>query len=414
MVVGTKERLFEMVQRVHPTHLNEGNEDLVDFMKTVKNDYPYDDTIQIKFLNLAKRKGVDVAKNEYDSNYSPEGLKRKGREEKSREYRDRKTEKQGHLEFIYGGIIELVQELIKKRGVYELVLDVFRESEHRLLVRLLKNKTYTNEFNWVIKDMVGFERRYLRRDDNLIPIETLKMVEFKPKSKDREWMDPMGLTLIVESYLKSGAIKGEIDGEDLIMYRVVVQPDFDDHIFSGGDSSYGGKLKYESLLKLGRDYNRRVLKPNELDIFFKKFIDIYTTPEKHYNERILTRLNESEVMEDDRTKTIKRFVGFASEKLGIINNLPGITISYDGDVARRMKSFGKFEDGKILVVVTQRNLADVLRTLCHEMVHHKQFLEGRLNPESGRDGSEHENEAHATVGVILREFGRENPEIFEG
>ena len=31
-----------------------------------------------------------------------------------------------------------------------------------------------------------------------------------------------------------------------------------------------------------------------------------------------------------------------------------------------------------------------------------------------KDGSETENEANAKAGVIMRKFGRENPQIFEG
>jgi Zn-dependent peptidase ImmA (M78 family) len=56
-------------------------------------------------------------------------------------------------------------------------------------------------------------------------------------------------------------------------------------------------------------------------------------------------------------------------------------------------------------------MADILRTLAHELVHHMQNLNGdELN---GEDGSDTENEANAMAGVIMREFGRENPEIFE-
>jgi hypothetical protein len=35
------------------------------------------------------------------------------------------------------------------------------------------------------------------------------------------------------------------------------------------------------------------------------------------------------------------------------------------------------------------------------------------NELNGKDGSETENEANAMAGVLMREFGRENPEIFE-
>jgi predicted nucleic-acid-binding Zn-ribbon protein len=39
---------------------------------------------------------------------------------------------------------------------------------------------------------------------------------------------------------------------------------------------------------------------------------------------------------------------------------------------------------------------------------------GELDQDSGEDGSPIENEANATAGIIMRKFGRENPQIFEG
>ena len=66
-----------------------------------------------------------------------------------------------------------------------------------------------------------------------------------------------------------------------------------------------------------------------------------------------------------------------------------------------------------MVVVHNRNMADILRTVAHEMVHHMQNLDDRLTPKSGEDGSPDENEANSLSAVIMRKFGRENPHIYE-
>jgi hypothetical protein len=71
------------------------------------------------------------------------------------------------------------------------------------------------------------------------------------------------------------------------------------------------------------------------------------------------------------------------------------------------------QEEKIMVVVHNRNMADILRTVAHEMVHHMQNLDNRLNPKSGEDGSPEENEANALAGVMMRKFGRENEHIYE-
>ena len=51
------------------------------------------------------------------------------------------------------------------------------------------------------------------------------------------------------------------------------------------------------------------------------------------------------------------------------------------------------------------------------MVHFKQKQNGKLNInnaiKSGADGSEIENEANAIAGVILRKYGKLNPDIYE-
>ena len=72
-----------------------------------------------------------------------------------------------------------------------------------------------------------------------------------------------------------------------------------------------------------------------------------------------------------------------------------------------------WETNELRVVVVNRNLADILRTLAHEIIHHKQYKEGQLNPNSNDTGSEDEIEANSLAGVFMREFGKKNPIIFE-
>ena len=68
----------------------------------------------------------------------------------------------------------------------------------------------------------------------------------------------------------------------------------------------------------------------------------------------------------------------------------------------------------ICVYVKDRAIMDVMRSVAHELVHHKQNERGELNgsPEEGADGSPLENEANAKAGEIIRIFGKQNPEIY--
>ena len=121
------------------------------------------------------------------------------------------------------------------------------------------------------------------------------------------------------------------------------------------------------------------------------------------------KLNESE------TATIGEFIKYACKNLEIQNPPRNLTLSYDTNQVKDRRSFGYFDpnDGKIWVYVKNRNMADILRTLAHELVHHKQNLDGRISYESGKTGSDIENEANAKAGILLRDFGKQNEEIYQ-
>lgn len=128
----------------------------------------------------------------------------------------------------------------------------------------------------------------------------------------------------------------------------------------------------------------------------------------------IENLNEDVLDEEKKQSIINEFIDYANQYLDI-EDKPNIIISNNPKEASEMRSFGKFtpEIKEIVVVGINRNLADVLRTLAHEMVHYKQYQEDRLYEDSGSDGTDIENEANSEAAVIMRQFGRNNPIIFE-
>jgi cytidyltransferase-like protein len=121
------------------------------------------------------------------------------------------------------------------------------------------------------------------------------------------------------------------------------------------------------------------------------------------------KLNESE------TATIGEFVKYAIKNLEIQKPPRNLTLSYDNEAAKEKRSFGYFDPNanKIWVYCGNRNMADILRTLAHELVHRKQDEDGRIDYESGKTGSEIENEANAKAGILLRDFGKQHEEIYQ-
>lgn len=115
-----------------------------------------------------------------------------------------------------------------------------------------------------------------------------------------------------------------------------------------------------------------------------------------------------------RDNIIEEFIQFCKLKLDI-NNLPNIIFVNDREWAANKRSFGEYDPStkQLHVYIGNRNLADILRTLCHELVHHRQLELNMLKPGSGETGSEIENQANSFAGILMREYGKMNDLIYE-
>jgi cytidyltransferase-like protein len=138
------------------------------------------------------------------------------------------------------------------------------------------------------------------------------------------------------------------------------------------------------------------------------------------NLNLMESLNENKQkktshLTDEKKQLIKEFVKYVAKELKL-KTLPQIKLSTNNAEVKERHSFGYFRpgDNNIWVYTKNRNMADMLRTLAHEMVHHKQSEDGRIDINSGKTGSEIENEANAKAGVILRNFGKTHEMIYEG
>ena len=115
-------------------------------------------------------------------------------------------------------------------------------------------------------------------------------------------------------------------------------------------------------------------------------------------------------------RIIGEFIKFAKDRLRLISIPFNIKLVKDGEFATTFKSFGGFDpvNNDIFIYVTNRSTPDILRTLAHELVHLKQRQDGYIGgPEDGATGSDIENEANAAAGILLRDFGKLNGNIYE-
>ena len=108
------------------------------------------------------------------------------------------------------------------------------------------------------------------------------------------------------------------------------------------------------------------------------------------------------------------FIEFAAKHLDL-NSLPKFDFMFDTKRSVEHKSFGGYGGEHISITVKNRHIMDVCRTLAHELVHFKQDLNGDLDGpgDPGATGSPQENEANAQAAVIMRNWGKKHPELFE-
>lgn len=118
--------------------------------------------------------------------------------------------------------------------------------------------------------------------------------------------------------------------------------------------------------------------------------------------------------QEQREQIINDFVDYACNVLEV-EHKPNIIFVTENSWATDRRSFGEYRNKQkdIHVYVTNRNIADVLRTLGHEIAHHKQNELGMMKPHSGDTGSDIENQANAAAGIIMRNFGKKHKDIYE-
>lgn len=90
---------------------------------------------------------------------------------------------------------------------------------------------------------------------------------------------------------------------------------------------------------------------------------------------------------------------------------PKLTLTVDKNKVQTLASFNP-STNEVICYTPKRLVADVFRSVAHELVHFAQNVKQELTPTSGDTGSPIENEANSLAGIILRDFGKKFPQIF--
>jgi len=115
-------------------------------------------------------------------------------------------------------------------------------------------------------------------------------------------------------------------------------------------------------------------------------------------------------MEKNIKYAVVKFLKFLHDQLDI--NAPfkvKFTSVRDGD----LKTYAYYDktSGDMKVYTNGRGLADVLRSVAHEMVHHLQNQRQQLNVQHPDVGGQVEDEANSVAGQLVKKFGYANPDL---
>ena len=119
-------------------------------------------------------------------------------------------------------------------------------------------------------------------------------------------------------------------------------------------------------------------------------------------------------MDKNKLNILKEFIRFCKQELNI-QTLPKISLIKDKSFVQQNRSFSAYNpgDNSVVVFYPGRNLADVCRSLAHELTHHRQNELDLIYDEAGETGSEVENDANAMAGIIMRDFGKMNVGVYD-
>lgn len=110
---------------------------------------------------------------------------------------------------------------------------------------------------------------------------------------------------------------------------------------------------------------------------------------------------------------LRDFVKFVKNELKI-ESMPRILILNGRGDLKTTANYDYRKPEKIMKI-NGRNRAtvDIMRSIAHELTHHKQYEQGRLNVRPPDIGGEIEDEANAKAGQFIKMFAKKQPEIYE-
>ena len=118
-------------------------------------------------------------------------------------------------------------------------------------------------------------------------------------------------------------------------------------------------------------------------------------------------------LNDDKKGKLNEFVKFVKKELDL-KSVPTISVQNHREGLKTTANYDYTKENKVIKVCSKnRALVDVMRSIAHELVHHKQFEQGRLEVKPPDIGGKIEDEANAKAGQFIKMFARIDETIYD-
>lgn len=118
-------------------------------------------------------------------------------------------------------------------------------------------------------------------------------------------------------------------------------------------------------------------------------------------------------LDDNKKEKLNSFVKFVVKELKI-QTPPTIVIQNGRGKLKTTANYDYTKENKIMKVNSKnRLLIDVMRSIAHELTHHKQWEQGKLKVKPPDIGGPIEDEANAMAGRFIKMFAKTDNTIYD-
>lgn len=118
-------------------------------------------------------------------------------------------------------------------------------------------------------------------------------------------------------------------------------------------------------------------------------------------------------LNDEQKEKLKDFIKFTKDNLGL-KSAPVVVVQNGRKDLKTTANYDYTKPEKVIRINGKnRMLVDIMRSVAHELVHHRQFEQGRLEVKPPDIGGEIEDEANAVAGQLIKLYAQKDQTIYD-